>query len=305
MRTLADDLLEGAIDLHAHIYPQLRLEEPGRVLDHEWARAARSAGMRGFAMKSHLWPTMGQARVLSELFPGTAALGTLTLNGNVGGLCPFTAESAVMLGARCIWMPTFSAANDIKVGAYAPRIAAAIDSPPPEGGRPWGLSVFGAGGDILPEVDAILEIARDGDVILATGHLSAEERVALARRAKQIGTEKFIFTHPLNKAVRASDAQMREVAELGYIIEHCALGMFPLWQSLAPQKIAGTVRLLGAERCIMTTDGQMDFNPPPPEMLRMFIATMLHLGIGEEEIGWMVRRNPAELANLGDSPGAA
>jgi hypothetical protein len=125
VRTLADDLLEGAIDLHAHIHPQLRLEEPGRVLDHEWARAARSAEMRGFAMKSHLWPTMGQARILSELFPGTAALGTVTLNGNVGGLCPFTAESAVMLGARCIWMPP-SRRPTISGSAPTPRA-----SPPP------------------------------------------------------------------------------------------------------------------------------------------------------------------------------
>lgn len=151
-------------------------------------------------------------------------------------------------------------------------------------------------------MDAILEIARDGDIILATGHLSAEEGVALAQRAKQIGTQKFVFTHPLNKAVRASDAQMREVAELGYIIEHCALGMFPLWQSLAPQKIAATIHLLGAERCIMTTDGQMDFNPPPPEMLRMFIATLLHLGAKKEDIELMVKRNPTRLAGLEDSP---
>jgi hypothetical protein len=61
VRTRADDLLEGAIDLHAHIHPQLLLNESGRVLDHEWAKAARDTGMRGFAMKSHLWPTMGQA----------------------------------------------------------------------------------------------------------------------------------------------------------------------------------------------------------------------------------------------------
>ena len=91
-----------------------------------------------------------------------------------------------------------------------------------------------------------------------------------------------------------------EVAELGYTIEHCALGMFPLWQSLAPGRIASAIRLLGAERCIMTTDGQMDFNPPPPEMLRMFIATMLQLGVDKEDIEWMVKRNPAKLAGLED-----
>ncbi|MEE9241384.1 MAG: DUF6282 family protein [bacterium] len=294
MRTAADELLEGAIDLHAHIFPQARLEEPGRVLDHEWARLARDAGMRGFAMKSHLWPTMAQARILSETFPGLAAIGTITLNNNVGGFCPFSAESAVKLGAKIIWMPTFSAANDIQVGAYSKRIAAWYQHDPPG----EALTVFGGGGKILPEVDAIMEIARDAGAVIATGHLSAEEGVALARRAKVLGLEKFIFTHALNRAVKASDAQMREVAELGYFVEHCFLSTFPMWQNLAPQKIAEAIRLIGPGRSIMTTDGQMDFNPPPPEMLRMFIATMLQLGMDKEDIEWMVKRNPAKLAGL-------
>jgi hypothetical protein len=296
MRTLADELLEGAIDLHAHIYPQARLNEPGRVLDHEWARLSCNAGMRGFAMKSHLWPTMAQARILTETFPGLTAIGTITLNSNVGGFSPFSAESAVKLGAKIVWMPTFSAASDIKVGAYSSRIAATYELPPPG----EGLTVLGEGGKIRSEVDAIMEIARDAEAVIATGHLSADEGVSLARRAKELGLKKFIFTHALNRAVRASDAQMLEVAELGYIIEHCFLSTFPMWQKLAPQKIAEAIRLLGAQSCIMTTDCQMDFNPPPPEMLRMFIATMLQLGVDKGDIEWMAKRNPARLAGLGD-----
>ena len=48
----------------------------------------------------------------------------------------------------------------------------------------------------------------------------------------------------------------------------------------------------------MTTDAQNDFNPTAPEMLRMFIATMLQLGVDKGDIEWMVKRNPARLANL-------
>lgn len=294
MRTRADDLLEGAIDLHAHIFPQARLSEPGRVLDHEWARLASHAGMRGFAMKSHLWPTMAQARILTETHPGLTVIGTITLNQNVGGFNPFSVESAIKLGAKIVWMPTYSAANDIQVGAYSSRVAAWFTHQPP-GGE---LSVFGEGRAILPEVDAVLKIARDSGAVIATGHLSAEEGVALARRAKELGLRKFIFTHALNRAVRATDEQMREVAEMGYIIEHCFLSTFPMWQKLEPKKIAEAIRLIGAGSCIMTTDCQMDFNPPPPEMLRMFIASMLQLGITPEEISQMVRQNPAELVGL-------
>lgn len=294
MRTAADALLEGAIDLHAHIFPQVFTEEPGRVLDHEWAQLARECGMRGFAMKSHLWPTMAQARILNEVYPEVTALGAIVLNSNVGGLSPFAAESAVRLGAKVIWMPTYTSANDIKVGAYSKQIAAAYRQAPPA----QGLTVFGGDGKILPEVEAILEIARDADAAVATGHLSAEEGVALARRAKEIGLPKFIFTHPLIFIVNAADAQMREVADLGYVVEFTWISAFPMWQGLDPKKVAQTARALGPERCIMTTDAQLDWNPPPPEMLRMFIATMLRLGLGEEEVRWMVQRNPARLAGL-------
>ncbi len=294
MRTKADDLLEGAIDVHAHIFPQVFVEESGRVLDHEWAELARDAGMRGFVMKSHLWPTMAQARILNEVYPDVAAFGAIVLNANVGGLSPFAAESAVRLGAKVIWMPTYSAANDIAVGAYSARIAEAYRRPPPDAG----LAVLDEDGAVSPDAEAVLEIARDANVAVATGHLSADEGVALARRAREIGLEKFIFTHPIIFIVRASEAQLREVADMGYIIEFTWISAFPMWRDLDPREVARTARALGPERCVMSTDAQLDLNPPPPEMLRMFIATMLRLGFGEDEIRWMTQRNPARLMGL-------
>ncbi|MEE9274851.1 MAG: DUF6282 family protein [bacterium] len=294
MRTLADDLLEGSIDLHAHIFPQLTADEPGRVYDHEWAEAARDAGMRGFVLKSHLWPTMGQAIILNGVYPDVTALGAIVLNTNVGGLSPFAVESAVHLGVRMIWMPTYTAENDIKVGAYSRRVDEAYQQKPPG----EGLTVLAPGGGILPEAEAILEIARDADVAVATGHLSGAEGLSLARRAKELGVKKLIYTHPLISNVGATDAEMDEMAALGYTVEFTWISSFPMWQSLDPKRIAEAARRLGAENCVMTTDAQLDFNPPPPEMLRMFIATMLRLGLEEEEVRWMVQRNPARLAGL-------
>ena len=294
MRTKADDLLEGAIDVHAHVFPQVFVEEPGRVLDHEWAELARDAGMRGFVMKSHLWPTMAQARILNEVYPGVSAFGAITLNANAGGLSPFAAESAVRLGAKVIWMPTYSAANDVEVGAYSRRIAEAYRQPPPAGG----FTVLDGDGAVSPGVEAILEIARDASVAVATGHLSAGESVALARRAKEIGVEKFIFTHPIIFIVNASEAQLREVADLGFIIEFTWISAFPMWRDLDPKEVARAARALGPERCVMSTDAQLDLNPPPPEMLRMFIATMIRLGFSDDEIRWMTQRNPARLMGL-------
>lgn len=296
MRTIADDLLEGSIDLHAHIFPQISEGEPGRVLDHEWAELARDCGMRGFVMKSHLWPTAGHAKILNCIYPEITALGAIVLNASVGGLSPFAAESAVRLGTRIIWMPTYSAANDIKKGAYSKRIAENYQQEPILSN----LTVTDEDGNIRPEVDTILEIARDADVIVATGHISAEESVALAQRAKEVGLKKFVFTHPQAGFIKASEGQIREVAGLGYTIEFTWISTFPMWQSYHPRDLAGMMRTIGPECCIMTTDAQLDINPPPPEMLRMFIATMLRLGLEEEEVTLMVKRNPAKLAGIED-----
>lgn len=294
MRTLADDLLEGSMDLHAHIYPQTSLGESGRLLDHEWARNARDCGMRGFAMKSHYWPTMAQARILNETVPGITALGCMVLNGHVGGFCPFTVESAIKLGVKIIWMPTFSAANDIEVQSYSKRIKQNFKNVPPGNG----MEVWDKDKKILPEVDAVIELARDADIAIATGHISAGESVALAVRAKEIGLKKFIFTHPITSIVNATEAQLKQIAELGYTVEFTWISAFPMWQDLDPKAVAESVRTIGAQNCIMTTDAQNDFNPPAPEMLRMFIATMLQLGVDKENVEWMVKRNPARLAGL-------
>ncbi len=163
-----------------------------------------------------------------------------------------------------------------------------------------GMEVWDKDKKILPEVDAILELARDADIAIGTGHISAAESVALALRAKEIGLKKFIFTHPIINIVEASEAQLKQVAGLGYIVEFTWISAFPMWQGLDPKAIVESARAVGAQNCIMTTDAQNDFNPPAPEMLRMFIATMLQLGVDREDIEWMVKRNPARLAGLED-----
>jgi len=65
-----------------------------------------------------------------------------------------------------------------------------------------------------------------------------------------------------------------------------------------PKILAESMKLVGAEHCIMTTDfGQID-NPPAPEGLKLFIQAMLQNGISENDIEIMVKKNPAKLLKL-------
>lgn len=59
--------------------------------------------------------------------------------------------------------------------------------------------------------------------------------------------------------------------------------------------MADRIRLVGAERCVMTTDFGQIQNPSAPEGLYEFIGRMRAEGISKEEIRLMVRKNPVEL----------
>jgi uncharacterized protein DUF6282 len=58
---LADQILQGAIDLHHHGYPEITFDVRTRHEDVEEYRHARDAGMAGIVLKSHMWPTVGRA----------------------------------------------------------------------------------------------------------------------------------------------------------------------------------------------------------------------------------------------------
>ena len=115
MKTLADELLTGAIDMHCHCYPEFSLKAMKRMEDDEWAALAARAGMRGAVLKSHFWPTMTNVYYLRKQLPeGFRLFGSITLNVNCGGLEPYAVEAAASLGAKVVWMPTWSAENDLQ-----------------------------------------------------------------------------------------------------------------------------------------------------------------------------------------------
>jgi hypothetical protein len=57
----------------------------------------------------------------------------------------------------------------------------------------------------------------------------------------------------------------------------------------------GAVREIGPERCIISTDFGAYATPPPPEGLRMFIATLLNHGMAPDAVDQMARINPIQL----------
>ena len=125
--TVVDRLVEGSIDLHHHGYPEISFDCKTRMEDVDEISIARQAGMAGLVLKSHMFPTMGRAYHLKNLVPDINIYSSITLNHSVGGLNPLAIESAAKQGAKVLFMPTWSAENDIERGGISHYLRTFID----------------------------------------------------------------------------------------------------------------------------------------------------------------------------------
>ena len=297
MITLGDKLLEGAIDLHCHGYPELSFDLKTRVEDIEACQLAAQAKMKGLVLKSHMWPTVDKVYQLKNQIKEIEIWSSITLNTSSGGFSPWAVESALKQGAKVIWMPTWSAKNDIQRGGisnlmktYLPTLEQLkIED---------GLTVFNNSGEIDGKVKEILSLAKDYDVAISTGHLSVDESLAIGREARKMGFKKLIFCHPASNAVNAQTEHIRAMAEMNFFIEFTFIIMLPLHHRISPKEVCSWIKQIGAKRFILTTDAFYEWPPPPCELMRMFIGILLKEGVTEEEIKTMVRTNPEELLNV-------
>jgi hypothetical protein len=275
-------LLRGSIDMHLHHGPDPRVERSVDAL--QVARQAQEAGMRAIVLKSHEHPTAPVAYILSQVVSDITIFGSICLDLEVGGLNIYALEASAKLGAKVVWMPTFTSANDMKIN----------------GRGDGGISVLDTNGKLLPVVDEILDIVKNYQMVLATGHISAPETFALVERAMKKGVSNIVITHPLwpRGGARLGLPEQQRMVEEGAFIEHCFANTMPFPDRLDPMRIVEAVRVVGAEHCIISTDFGQSYNPAPAEGMRMAIATMLKYGLSEREVELMVKVNPATLLGL-------
>ena len=277
----ADRVLEGAIDIHVHFGPDPRVERRGNAI--EIAEQAAEMGMQGLVLKSHDYPTQPVAYTVGQIVPDITLVGGVCLNLEVGGLNPLAVECTANMGGRVVWMPTYSAQIDRQ-----------------HKGLGGGIYLLDDGGKLLPEVYAILELIKSHDMVLATGHISTKECMVLVSEAKNLGINRVVVTHATTSAfwTGMTPEDMKTLAGLGAFVEHCIQVMMPLTHRLAPQELVETIRTIGTEHCIVSSDFGQDFHPMPAEGMRMGIATLLKAGLDEVEVGMLVKDNPARLLGL-------
>jgi hypothetical protein len=235
---------------------------------------------------------------ISGLFPELSIFSSITLNPPAGGLDPMTVELAIEAGAKVVWLPTWSARQESPhKSIFLERMVPYVGSLDPEYWPAHGLTVMDEHGVLRPEVDQILAICARRGAVVASGHLPIAASLVVCERARTHGAN-FVLTHPLSSSVGASIEQQQAVADMGGFVEHVFVGCMPMHQRMDPRRIVEAIEAVGAEHCVLSTDAIENWNPPEPEILRMYYATLLSLGVPAEQVHLMSHDNPAQVLGL-------
>jgi hypothetical protein len=277
----------GSIDKHMHPGPAAG---PCRVDAIEAARQAQQAGMKAIVLKSHSYTAAAIAMMVNQIVPDMRVFGSVCLDYEVGGLNVHALENGAMMGAKVVWMPTFSSTNSINMMR--------AQGLPLKG---EGISIIDEKGKLVPQMEPILSVIKRRDMVLATGHISPRETFALVEEAQRIGIKKIVLTHPTDKEFLEkllTIEELQQLAKMGAFAEFTLVGMLPNEFCHDPAQIVKTIKAIGPEHCIISTDLGQPLNPLPVEGMRILIATLFHHGLKPEEITPMAQTNPAALLDL-------
>jgi hypothetical protein len=284
--------MRGAIDLHFHSAPCVF---PRIANDREVAEAAVRMGFGGLQFKCHHESTVSRALALQRDFPQMRLFGGIVLNQYVGGINPQAVEAALRLGATSVWLPTVDAAYHVKVHGGAGR----YDVQSAEGAKMEGVGISAVeNGDVTVDARRVFELVAEYNAILGTSHQSYEELRVIIPAARKLGVKKISLTHPFYKTPGLSLEQVREFVELGAIAEFAYCSVSPMWATATVKRVAEAISSLGAENCVLVSDGGQRHNPIPPEGLRVYAQSLFESGIREEDIHTMIRVNPSRLLGL-------
>jgi hypothetical protein len=274
--------LKGGIDIHVHQDP----DSAPRVIDaDDVARQAKAAGMRAVVFKNHWEDTASLAYMVRKIVPGFEAFGGITQDLAVGGInIEAVKHMADMKGGygRVVWLPTFDAQNQQKDKGPEVKVS--------------------ENGKLLPSVLALLDyIATRKQLMLETGHVSAEEALMVVKQARARGIQHVVATHGMSGPTNLSVAQAQEFARQGGYIEFVYGGILEKGSKLTLEKYAEWIKAVGPEHCILSTDlgGARAYPRPLPTAGMLEFMQKLHaLGLSVADINLMAKTNPAKALGL-------
>lgn len=285
----------GIVDTHVHSSPDV---VPRLMSDVEIARAADEADYRAVVLKSHHTVTAARASFAEDHTDETRMFGGVALNLHAtGGINRYAVDTALKLGAKVIWLPTFTSANQVRFAREEGLLSEGLKALGTIEGD--GISVLDDSGRITDELGAVLDLIAAAGATLATGHISPRETMVVVPEAKRRGVANILITHPELMCVGLPVEQQLVLAEHeGVWFERVYGVTSPGSENYPIADLAQAVRTVGIDSTVMATDyGQMR-NPSPVTGMTQYIDAMLDQDFSKDDIELMTCANPAAALGL-------
>ncbi len=273
--------LRGAVDIHVHANP----DNVPRSLDGlEAARFAKDKEMRAIVLKSHFDPTAGLAFLARKATPGIEVFGGIDLNLPAGGMNVHAVEHMVRTNGgwgRVVWMSTFDSENQVrtsKPGAPFVRVSQA--------------------GALLPETKAVIAAIAKHNLVLASGHVSAQEALMMFEEGRRAGVRRMVATHGMSPPTSLSVEQAKQATGFGAFIEFTSGTLANASAQARVDRIAADIRSVGIEHAILSSDLGQAGNALPADGFATFIDALRKKGFTDQDLDRMAKRNPAVLLGL-------
>lgn len=289
--------LRSAVDMHIHIGP----DAVERYYDSiDLAQDAAELGMKAVVIKDQLCPTYFKAK-LSEKFirkeyPDFRVFGSIVLNEPCGGLSPRSVAYALKCGAKVVWLPTVDAAYCYQKGMSGHWIKRVNDRNTFRNQNPQ-YTIIDADGNATETIKDIMQLIRAADAVLATGHVSPAECIALLKANQSIGC-KVVVTHPNLWFDDYTVELLEQMVALGAYLEMTSGGLTPNRGHGDIYEMVDVIKKIGPEHCTLATDAGAADCCAPPENLRGFCYMLRNCGLTEEEIELMAQKNPSKLLGI-------
>jgi hypothetical protein len=289
-------LLHGAIDSHVHCAPHINART---VTVFDAVREAAQAGLVGLGIMDVFANTSGLAalamRELGHL--GVDVFGGIILEPYVGGVDTRVVENALRMG----YGPG-TGARFVSLPCHHTRFVAQSERRPPD----YVAACFhwDEGEALSDTLKAIFDRIAAAGAVFNTGHVTGGEAVRLVEAARSRGVEKILcpasyFSPDEGKAVAARGAFLEFSF---FVLSHAtAIGQTMIdgekhrFPPVTLDSVIEKIKLVGPEKCVLSSDSGSYVLPPPVEAFREMIVMVQSAGFTDDEISRMIALNPAYL----------
>jgi len=299
------ELVKGLYDFHIHPGP----DPYARVADAiEIVQLARNAGMGGVVFKVYEFMTGQLATLLQHHHPGIGVIGSVCLEGAVGGINPRAVEMAARAGAKVVWLPALDSEwNHVMAARYQAEKRSTVthlDGLRNRADTRRSLTPV-RDGKVTSEALEVFKLAGEADMVIQSGHLNEDHRELVVEAAVGQGVKKFVFTHSNASWNYVSIEQHRRLSQYPIVyFEYCVMPLLPWVDNQPPSVMVDMIRSVGPERAVLGTDSGVSWsqkglmNPYPVEGLAALVGTLKLQGFSDAEIQLMGRHNPRRLLDL-------